>query len=272
MPDQGIGYVFSDPPRIDEEPAAYAEPEFTYLDQSARPEVERIRNVLEAWFSRYPEAGRADLRSRLRSTSDHQHRSAFFELLLHELLSRLRCRVTLHPNPPTGTNRCPDFLVVPERGDPFYLEAVVATDESAAERAAQARMNAVYDVLGRLDSPHFFIGIRLRGTPATPPPASKIRSFLFGRLAPSWAAPWMHISPGRRRCGRRARIGAIVAPRPWRQCTALTAGRRRSRGRRAPGENLASVNGHPKVPRCGHRKFPTPGSTPWPRRGGRGRP
>jgi hypothetical protein len=33
-----------------------------------------------------------------------------------------------------------------------------------------------------------------------------------------------------------------------------------------------SVNGHPNVPNRGHRKFPTPGFTPWPRRGGRGRP
>ena len=32
------------------------------------------------------------------------------------------------------------------------------------------------------------------------------------------------------------------------------------------------VNGHPNFPTCGHRKFPTPGFTPWPRRGGRGRP
>ena len=32
------------------------------------------------------------------------------------------------------------------------------------------------------------------------------------------------------------------------------------------------VNGHPNVPNRGHRKFPTPGFTPWPRRGGRGRP
>ena len=33
-----------------------------------------------------------------------------------------------------------------------------------------------------------------------------------------------------------------------------------------------TVNGHPNFPSCGHRKFPTPGFTPWPRRGGRGRP
>jgi hypothetical protein len=35
---------------------------------------------------------------------------------------------------------------------------------------------------------------------------------------------------------------------------------------------ILDVNGHPDFPRFGHRKFPTPGFTPWPRRGGRGRP
>ncbi len=174
--------LFDELARTETGPAGHAEPEFTYLNRSARPEVKRIREVLEAWFSHYPEVGRADLRGRFRSPSNNQHRSAFFELLLHELLSRLNCRVTIHPTPPTGITRCPDFLVEPDSGEPFYLEAVVATDESAMEAAGQARMNAVYDVLDQMESPNVFIGIRFRGAPATSPPASRIRSFLSQHL------------------------------------------------------------------------------------------
>ena len=44
-------------------------------------------------------------------------------------------------------------------------------------------MNAVYDVLDQMESPNFFIGISFRGAPATPPPASRIRTFLSQRLA-----------------------------------------------------------------------------------------
>jgi hypothetical protein len=167
--------------RNDEGPAGYAEPEFTYLNRSARPEVGTFRETFERWFERFPDNGRADLRARFRSENDSQHRPALFELLLHESLVQLRCRVTVHP---AGTTRGhPDFRVECGGDGPFYLEAVVASDETEAEAGARARMNTVYDALDRLDSPDFFIGLDLRGAPDTPPPARRIRSFLAQRLS-----------------------------------------------------------------------------------------
>lgn len=64
------------------------------------------------------------------------------------------------------------------------MEAVLASDESEAEAAANARMDAVYDALNRLESPNFFIGMELRGAPETPPPARQIRAFLEEHLVP----------------------------------------------------------------------------------------
>jgi len=63
------------------------------------------------------------------------------------------------------------------------MEAVLATEESDTDVAARARMNVVYDALDRLVSPDFFIGMTLEGTPETPPPARRIRSFLAKRIA-----------------------------------------------------------------------------------------
>jgi hypothetical protein len=174
--------LFDNMERFDLGPAFYAEPKFTYLNRSHRLGAQRIRELLDSWFSRYPEQHRIDLRGRFRSTIDAHHLAAFFELLLHELLLRLGARVQVHP-PLEGRARRPDFLVTSANGQRYYLEAAIATDESREAAAARARMNAVYDVLNRLASPNFFIGISLREYPVTPPPGNDINRFLSRRLS-----------------------------------------------------------------------------------------
>jgi hypothetical protein len=173
--------LFDNMDRQDHSPRPYAQPDFVYLNASARPGVEAIRATLEDWFSRYPKAGRAELRSRFRS-NNLDHRSAYFELFLHELLLRLGCKVELHPQIP-GTTRRPDFAVLSDDNQRFYVEAVLASDQSEEEMAAEARKNQVYDALNRLDSPNFYIGMDLRGAPATPPSARKLRAFIGKQLA-----------------------------------------------------------------------------------------
>ena len=173
--------LFDNIDRQDGGPGLHAEPEFNFLNRSARPQAVKVRSELEAWFSRYPEAERYEVRQRFRSKNDSQHRSAFFELFLHELLMKLGCRVEIHPTLPQTTRR-PDFLVASQKGDFFYMEAVLASDESAQEAAARARMNSVYDSLNSLESPNFFIGMNIQGAPGTPPPTRRLRSFLAGKL------------------------------------------------------------------------------------------
>lgn len=177
--------LFDEIHRSDEGPAQYAEPKFTYLNRSARVAVNRMREVLEAWFSHYPTQEQAELRARFRHRYDWNHRSAFFELFLHELLLQLGCRVVIHPSMGPDQMKHPDFLVQSPKGELFYMEAVLATDESKEDTGAQARMNQVYDALDKqLDSPNFYIGMTLRGAPKSPPPAKRISDFLKERLAP----------------------------------------------------------------------------------------
>lgn len=172
--------LFDDIKRNDDGPRPYAMPEFMYLNHSARPGVEAIRQTIEGWFSRYPRPHRAELRARFRS-DNYEHRSAYFELFLHELLLRLGCAVEIHPEIP-GIDRHPDFLVTSKDGSSYFLEAILATDQTKEEMAAEARKNQVYDVLNKLESTDFFIGMDLHGAPATPPPGNRIRMFLAKHL------------------------------------------------------------------------------------------
>lgn len=162
--------------------SGYTEPDFAYYNRSARPEIAKVREVLEAWFSRYPLKGKREFRQRFRSRNDWQHRSAFFELFLHELMLLLSCSVRVHPGRGQRESRKPDFRAETLNGNRFYVEAVVANEESRAEMAARARMNRMYDALGRMQSPDFFLYMKIKGSSRTSPPAARIRSSLVGHL------------------------------------------------------------------------------------------
>lgn len=174
-------HLFDDINRTDTGPAAHSESSFEYLNRSGRPAVERVRNLLERWFSRFPDDGKTELRARFRSSNDYQHFGAFFELYLHELLLSLDFTVELHPTPTVAETTHPDYLVFRLGKKVFYVEATIA-GMSEEEAAAKARESVVYDALDRMKSPNFFISIGLRGYPSTPPPGARIRRFLEREL------------------------------------------------------------------------------------------
>lgn len=158
--------------------ANHAERLYDYLNRSGRPEMGRIRDLLEDWFQRYP----GEHQNELRAAFPDKFESCFFELYLHELLLRLGCEIEIHPEM-KSTARRPDFLVRQPDGTRFILEAVLATGKSRKELATEARTNEVYDALDRMHSPNFFVGMRTLGAPLTPPPARKMREFLERNLA-----------------------------------------------------------------------------------------
>lgn len=176
-----VGGLFDEGQRTNTQPRLYSQPGFDYLNTSARPGVQYIRETLDRWFSHYPEPHRHELRSRFRSETNEQHVAAFFELTLHELMRAFRTRVEVHPRV-EGTDTRPDFLYESSLGEGAYLEAVLATDQSRAEAAAEARKNRVYDTLNRLSSPDYCIGMDLHGDPASDPPGRQMRGFLSRQL------------------------------------------------------------------------------------------
>ena len=169
--------LFDDITRTEQRPKRENEAVFAYCNISARRAVIAFRDLVEAWFQRYPQEVRKDLRARFRSPIDAQHRGAFFELYLHELLCSMGFECAIHPNMDRGTRTHPDFLIS-RNGQPcFYLEATSALpsqDETAKERM----IAQLYDSLNKTESPNFFVAVELNGTPTTSPPGKRLRQEL----------------------------------------------------------------------------------------------
>lgn len=173
--------IFDKLERSNTKAANYTDPQFDYLNRSAREAADIIRNTIEEWFKIFPEKGKDELRKRLRSNNDTHFFSAYFELYVHALLKKLECSVEIHPTLENKTKK-PDFLVTDNATKKWFLEATLAKDQSDDEEAAEARKNVVYDSINKLDTSDFFIGMDLRGDPKTQPPGRQIKGFLNDKL------------------------------------------------------------------------------------------
>ena len=167
--------LFDDLVRTDQTAKTYTESTYAYYNRSARPGVAAMRDLLEQWFAIFPITGQGHIRGHFRSPIENQHQAAFFELYLHELLVRLGFAVELHP-PAESVATHPDYLASRNGKPAFYVEATLAGVPSAAAQAAGSRTAVVYDAINTMDSPNFFIGVEVRGAPATPPPARRMRN------------------------------------------------------------------------------------------------
>lgn len=168
--------LFDDIKRNKKGPRGHNEPLYEYINLSARSEMNSIRNLLDKWFSNYPKDAQSEFIARFRSSDDIQHQSAFFEFYLHALLTKLGFKIEVHPYVPDQTTH-PEFLVLRDNSPCFYLEATLASGPSE-ERAADKRKNVVYETIDKMNSPNFFIGVKVQGSPETPPPGRKWRVIL----------------------------------------------------------------------------------------------
>ena len=157
------------PKKIDAAPPRFAESLYVRMNRLPDEHLVACRADLEDWFTRYPLEEQPELVSRFRSRDDRDHLSAFFELYLHELLIQQGCTVEVHPGI-GGTTKLPDFGVTDGAGNRFYLEAILATDESEEEYKGRAIADQVYDYLNaNLTNPDFFLGLTLHGVPKSLP-------------------------------------------------------------------------------------------------------
>lgn len=116
--------LFDELERTDDSYRRRTESAFAYLNRSPRPDCGVKRVTLERWFTEYPGDSKKELRARFRD-DDQNHESAFFELLVYEVLRRLSLALRVDPKPRTGRGR-PDFEATDTRGDAYYVEATVA--------------------------------------------------------------------------------------------------------------------------------------------------
>ena len=133
------------------EAARHNENVYDYYNTSARADMTIIRNTLEGWFLNYPENEKKELKSRFKK----DFYSAFYELFLYELFSKLGYEITIHPNLPSSPKR-PDFLICRD-GLEIYVEAKVVTNKTDEQEAFERKRNEFYDNLNKLDSGDFLL-------------------------------------------------------------------------------------------------------------------
>ncbi len=162
-------------------PKNQVEPEFYYYETSARPEIARVRTLLELWFASYPLEHQSELRQRIRASRSGID-SPFWELLLHRLLTEFGAAVTVHPAV-IGSNRRPDFLVRLHNGFEFYIEAVLATGQTDAERAKENMVSRIYRTIdAKLLDERFFLSVEVQAFGKVQPPGNKLVYDLAGYL------------------------------------------------------------------------------------------
>jgi hypothetical protein len=88
--------IFDDAERTDPSPAHEMESSYDFLNRVARPQWALVRELIDDWFSEYPAAAQADIRSRLQEKDYAQHIGAWWELYTYKLFRSLDYQVAIH--------------------------------------------------------------------------------------------------------------------------------------------------------------------------------
>ena len=172
--------LFDDPERTHRGRADYTEDGFSFLNRSAQPAAQRVREVLGKWFEQYPASEQDALRVRFRE----EFEPAFYELFLHAHLIHHPADVEVHPAVFRGSRKLPDFLVRFSGGEQVLVEAVVSSDQTRMAKARDARENVLFEEIEKLHSPDFWLYPRKVTNPhGTQPSGRRIRAFLKRELA-----------------------------------------------------------------------------------------
>lgn len=169
--------IFNARTRSDCAPKRETETHFEFFDRVAGPFWDRLREVLETWFSRFPMPHAIDLRSRLRSDDDNFD-GAWWELYLHQVLVGAGRTVVPHPEVP-GSAAHPDFLVREVDGSSWFLEARLRQD---GEASAERRVGQIIDSLNRVPSSCFFLWVTMRRVGTSTPSLTALQAEIHAWL------------------------------------------------------------------------------------------
>ncbi len=136
-------------------PKRWAEPDITFLNQSADSIEDRVRTLMTDWCIEYPSRSRADLVGRFRSKDHGQHLGALNELFLHALFRRLNYTIDVMPAGPQN-HTAPDFSLNSHDLPDFDLEITVA-EVAEEERARRNRASVIYDSIDRIKTRNFML-------------------------------------------------------------------------------------------------------------------
>ncbi|MEV6836339.1 hypothetical protein AB0N17_17805 [Streptomyces sp. NPDC051133] len=172
--------VYASRNRTDAAPKRAAEPQAEFFERVAGPFWDQVRDVINEWWSRFPDRARPGLLSRLRDRNcDTNVYSALWELYLHAMLLGSGCSVEVERQTGTGGYK-PDFLVT--RGnEQFVVEAIwKAQKRDAGSYSLPPQLS---DSIDRLSSPNFFVACELHSAGTATPPQRRLTSGLTRWLA-----------------------------------------------------------------------------------------
>lgn len=167
--------LFSASARTSLTPKGHTESEYAFLDRSARAQIVRVRELLDAWYARLPVAARASIRNRFASADLGVHRGALLELYLHEAFHRLELEVDIDVGREDAGRRRPDFLIG-ESGEGFYVEATAAVGANLlGDKSASARAAAMQECIAKVHAPNFWLGVQLEACGTNTPGRREVR-------------------------------------------------------------------------------------------------
>jgi len=146
--------LFDELERKETRPAFGNENSFDYFNSTGRRDVVPIRELMESWYSQYPDAEKYEIKQRLKS--DFQ--PTFYELGMYTYFKKQGYDLLIHPDLPNSLKH-PDFLAIKEP-DKFYVEIKEMRTTSDAERSKAKRMNTLTDSLNQIDSTNFLLSIK----------------------------------------------------------------------------------------------------------------
>jgi hypothetical protein len=133
-------------------PARFSESDFEFLDRVAGAHWDRVRALLEQWFTDHPAQAKRDLYNRFMDPDNGQHMGAWWELYIASLFRHLGYDVLPHPTI-EGSKRKPDFLVT-RKPAAFYVECTVA-----GAGGTRGTAEWIYDCISDVETRDFLVGI-----------------------------------------------------------------------------------------------------------------
>lgn len=149
--------------------ADHTEDSYSFLNRSARQASDKVRSLLEQWYSHFPEQHRLELAQKFRTDFS----VGFFELLLHEILLATNHEVEVHPPVPSELGTHPDFRARDSAGRVFFLEATIATDQSQDDKSRDRLYSTLYDQISQLNLPDYFLHFESVHNPSGKQPSGK---------------------------------------------------------------------------------------------------
>lgn len=147
--------VFDDIARADSSGPRHRRSEFEFLNATAIPMAGRIRDFIEEAFAQYT-GDKPRLRDRIRSTANHEHVAAVFELCVHELARRLGREPIADAQ--VGAGR-PDLRIKLEPGGTAIVESLML------EPGNDDEYDAIRDAIGAVRREGVTYYIRLHELP-----------------------------------------------------------------------------------------------------------